>query len=342
MLEADICVSRRDFPVAVAFTVKEGERVAFFGPSGSGKTTILETVAGLTTPDAGHVKLAGTGLVRSCQPKDRGGRAVRSVPSWQRRVALLRQEPALFPHLDVRANLRYAHPRADPAKLQQLVHTLELDALLHARPDALSGGQRQRVALGRALLSDFAVLLLDEPYTGLDSRLRHQLTNLIRAETATRGVPAVLVAHELVEAQAFADRLGVLDRGQLLQFDTPGEIVRNPLTRRVAELVGYRSFLPVPGPAARALPPGAVIAVHPERVQPGIHPALGVPLAGALLSIRAAGAGFDVDLGVGGTPVRCRMQEAPPQGPDAVEVTVLTPPIFAADGTRCQLQQARL
>lgn len=338
MLEVDINVDRRHFAVAVAFAVDDGERVALFGASGSGKTTILETIAGLTTTlRRGHVTLAGRELAR-CSRDDRGSRKARSVAPWQRRVALLRQEPALFPHLDVRGNLTYAG--ADRDLLERLVGILELDGLLAARPDGLSGGQRQRVALGRALLSDFAVLLLDEPYAGLDARLRTELTRLVRSEVTARRVPGILVAHELVEAQAFADRLGVLDRGRLLQFDTPHEIVRHPSSRRVAELVGYRSFPPVRDPASRGLPAGAVIAVHPERVQPGNHPALGVPLTGALVGIRPAGAGFDIDLDVGGTPVFCRMQEPPTDPPGAVAVTVVAPPMFGPDGTRCQQQRS--
>lgn len=339
MLELEIDVKRREFAVSVAFAVADGERVALFGPSGSGKTTILEAIAGLAKLRRGHVRLAGRDLDRCTPPGDGSKVVTRSVPPWQRRVALLRQEPGLFPHLSVRANLTYAHSDADDALLDRIVELLELDGLLEARPDALSGGQRQRVALGRALLSDFSALLLDEPYTGLDFRLRTQLTSLIRTEIVSRHVPAVLVAHELVEAQAFADRLGVLDRGQLLQFDSPHEIVRHPLNRRVAELVGYRSFLPVADSASSALPSGAVIGIHPERVQPGIHPEVGVPIAGALVGMRPAGAGYDVDLDVGGTLVLCRMQEVPTDLTGTVDVTVVAPPIFGFDGNRCRQQK---
>ena len=116
-------------------------------------------------------------------------------------------------------------------------------------PARLSGGQAHRVALGRLLLAPCDALLLDEPYTGLDASLRRALTDLVAGLVTARAVPAVLVAHELADAQAFADRLAVLDRGQLLQDGPPDEVVLRPASRRAAELVGYLGFVPVQGRA---------------------------------------------------------------------------------------------
>ncbi len=239
MLDVDIEVDRREFTVAARFRVGPGERLALFGTSGAGKTTVLEVIAGLLSPRRGHVAVAGRTLTRT-EPSPV------AVPVWRRRVGLLRQDPALFPHLTVRENLMYA-PGAGSraAELAELAARLGLDGLLDARPAALSGGQAHRAALARLLLAHCDALLLDEPYTGLDAASRRQLTMVLRDLVASRGIPAVLVAHELGEAQAFADRIAVLDRGTIIQVATPHEIVLHPAMRRVAELVGYRGFAPV-------------------------------------------------------------------------------------------------
>ena len=121
---------------------------------------------------------------------------------------------------------------------------LGIDGLLAAMPARLSGGQAHRVALGRLLLAHCDTLLLDEPYTGLDASLRRTLTELVSSLVAERAIPAILVTHELADAQAFADRLAVIDRGELLQVSAPDEAVLRPASRRVAELVGYLGFVP--------------------------------------------------------------------------------------------------
>ncbi len=311
MLDVDLEVRRRSFTVAVALQVQPGERVALFGPSGAGKTTVLEAVAGLRPVDRGHVSLGGRLLSL------RRGRQVRQVPPWRRQVVLLRQQPGLFPHLDVRHNLAYAG--ADPVRLATLAERLELDGLLDARPATLSGGQAQRVAVGRALLGRFEALLLDEPYTGLDARLRALLGELVLDELARRRAPAVLVAHELLDAQAFAERLGVLDQGQLLQIGPPHQVVRRPAGRRVAELVGYRGFVPHGD---------RLVAVHPEQMVAGGHPDAGVVLAGTVRAVSPAGAGFDVTVAVGAVPVVCRLQQSPAAVGEPVEVTALDPPLL--------------
>ena len=318
MLEADVEVDRRDFTVAVALRVAQGERLALFGPSGAGKTTALEMIAGLVPPQRGEVVLGGRVLTRTSAPRV-------AVPPWRRRVGLLRQYPGLFPHLTVRQNLEYGAGRApDRARTERLAADLGIEDLLADRPARLSGGQAHRVALGRLLLARCDALLLDEPYTGLDTSLRRTLTELVRSLAADAGVPVVLVAHELTEAQAFADRLAVLDAGQLLQDGGAGEVVRRPASRRVAELVGYLSFVPV-----AAVGDGTVAGIHPERVVPGAHPERGLVLSGEVRALHPAGANWEVGLAAGQEVVWCQLPEAP--GGEAT-VTVLDPPCFGADG----------
>jgi molybdate transport system ATP-binding protein len=318
LLEADVEVDRRDFTVAVALRVAPGERLALFGPSGAGKTTVLETIAGLVPPRRGQVVLGRRVLTHTGPPRA-------AVPPWLRRVGLLRQDPGLFPHLTVRQNLEYGAGRdLDPARTVRLATDLGIEGLLADRPARLSGGQAHRVALGRLLLARCDALLLDEPYTGLDSGLRRALTDLVRSLSAEVGVPVVLVAHELTEAQAFADRLAVLDRGLLLQDGPAGEVVRRPASRRVAELVGYLSFVP-----AGAGGDGAVAGIHPERVVPGAHPERGLVLSGRVRAMHPAGAGWEAGVAAGPDVVWCRLPDAP--GAEAT-VTVLDPPCFGPDG----------
>ncbi|HXW82264.1 MAG TPA: ATP-binding cassette domain-containing protein, partial [Acidimicrobiales bacterium] len=232
MLDADFEVERRHFTVRAALQVGPGERLALFGPSGAGKTTLLEVIAGLVQPSRGRVVLGNTVLTSTSPPR-------RAVPPWERRVGLLRQDPGLFPHLTVRANLTYSYSGEGVAEVEALATLLGVGDLLKVMPRRLSGGQAHRVALGRLLLAPCDALLLDEPYTGLDASLRRSLTDLVVTLVSDRNIPALLVAHELTDAQAFAHRLAVLDRGAVLQVGPPGEVVRRPVSRRVAELVGY-------------------------------------------------------------------------------------------------------
>ena len=322
MLAADVEVDRRDFTVRVAVQVAAGERVALFGPSGAGKTTLLEVVAGLVTPRRGRIELGGRVLTSTTPP-------VRAVPPWQRRVGLLRQDPGLFPHLSVRGNLTYARSarRDGPAQeeLAEVAGTLGIGGLLDAMPARLSGGQQHRVALGRLLLAHCDTLLLDEPYTGLDASLRRSLTELVVSLVTARDVPAVLVAHELADAQAFADRLAVLDRGELLQIGPPDQVVLRPASRRVAELVGYLGFVP-DGTGA------AVAGIHPERTVTGAQPERGLVLTGPVVAARPAGAGWEADLRVRDSVVTCRLPTRPQPDQGELVVTVLDPPWFGPDG----------
>jgi molybdate transport system ATP-binding protein len=325
VLDADVEVDRREFTVRAALRVGSGERLALFGPSGAGKTTLLEAVAGLVQPRCARIELGGRVLTSTAPP-------VRDVPPWQRRVGLLRQDPGLFPHLSVRDNLRYARsaPRSE-AELTSLASVLGIEGLLSAMPARLSGGQAHRVALGRLLLARCDTLLLDEPYTGLDASLRRSLTDLVSSLVAERSVPAVLVTHELADAQAFADRLAVLDRGELLQIGAPDEVVLRPASRRVAELVGYLGFVPY-----REF----VVGVHPERVIPGALAERGPVLTGEVVACRPSGAGWEADLRVGDTMITCRLPDKPPTAPGECTATVVDPPYFDAAGNALRPESA--
>ena len=194
-------------------------------------------------------------------------------------------------------------------------------------PARLSGGQAHRVALGRLLLARCDALLLDEPYTGLDAHLRRALTDLVVALVVARDVPAVLVAHELADAQAFADRLAILDRGQLLQIGAPDEVVLRPASRRAAELVGYLGFVPVDDLSPGAAP--VVAGVHPERVVPG--PTRTVAGPERRRHRRAGPPGPDgrpiVRVAIPSSPAG--LPDRPPAGGFEHVITLLDPPYFA-------------
>jgi molybdate transport system ATP-binding protein len=324
VLDADVEVDRREFTVRAALRVGSGERLALFGPSGAGKTTLLEAVAGLVQPRRALIELSGRVLTSTVPP-------VRDVPPWQRRVGLLRQDPGLFPHLSVRDNLCYAPSasRSGP-EVPELASVLGIDDLLSAMPARLSGGQAHRVALGRLLLARCDTLLLDEPYTGLDASLRRGLTDLVSSLVMERSVPSILVTHELSDAQAFADRLAVLDRGELLQIGAPDEVVLRPASRRVAELVGYLGFVPCEE---------SVVGVHPERVIAGSFADRGLVLTGAAVACRPSGAGWEADLRVRDVTITCRLPDKPSAAGECT-VTVVDPPYFGPAGNAISTESA--
>ncbi|HEX4213126.1 MAG TPA: ABC transporter ATP-binding protein [Candidatus Dormibacteraeota bacterium] len=320
MLRVAIEVERRRFQVAADFEVAAGERMSLFGPSGSGKTTILETITGLVRPRTGEIRLGDRILLRTAAP-------AMDLPVWRRRVGLLRQNPALFPHLSVDQNLTYGQGRRRAQDPEELIRRLELGDLGRARPAQLSGGQAHRVAAARLLLADHDALFLDEPYTGLDRRLARLLTDLIRDTAERRHLPTVMVTHELPEAQAFADTMAVLDEGRVLQRGHASEIVRRPASRRVAELVGYVDFL--------GLPEGGTLGLHPDRIRPGASPGLGRVLRGTVRRRRPSGAVWEADLEVASSPtatLTCRFDDVPPDPGADCEVTLLDPPRFDRDG----------
>jgi ABC-type sulfate/molybdate transport systems ATPase subunit len=225
LLDIDISLARRAFAVRAALSLG-AETIALVGPSGAGKSSLLRAVAGLERPQQGRISLgrerwfdAATGT--HLRPE-------------RRRVGYLPQDYGLFPHLSVAANIRFAGRRARP----DLLERFGLGHLARARPGQLSGGERQRVALARALARDPRVLLLDEPFAALDAITRGQVRDELSDELAALRLPTLLVTHAFEDATALAGRVGVIDRGRLLQLATPAELLRAPADATVAALTG--------------------------------------------------------------------------------------------------------
>ncbi len=219
----------------VTLTIGNGELLALLGPSGSGKTTLLRVLAGLELPDVGKVQENGHDLT--------------SLGARDRNVGLVFQHFALFPHLDVFENIAFSlRVRNRPAvevqtRVDELLHLVQLEGLAHRRPAELSGGQRQRVALARALAARPRVLLLDEPFSALDAKVRHELRGWLRRLHEELGTTTVFVTHDQDEAFELADRVAVFHRGRIEQLGTPDEIYDEPKSPFVLDFLGHVQWL---------------------------------------------------------------------------------------------------
>jgi len=192
---------------------------AVFGPSGSGKTSLLEVVAGLRRPASGRVDLDDRLL------DDAGAGA--HVPPRLRGIGYVPQDDTLFPHLSVAKNLAYGRKdgrHVGPAAADPVVEVLELGPLLDRRPASLSGGERRRVALGRALLTSPALLLLDEPLSGIDDALKGRILEYLQRVKTTFAIPTLYVTHDASEVLALADEVLVLERGRIVSRGKPAEL----------------------------------------------------------------------------------------------------------------------
>ncbi|MEM1679333.1 MAG: ABC transporter ATP-binding protein [Ignisphaera sp.] len=218
-----------------SFDVERGEYIVILGPSGCGKTTLLRIIAGLYDPDEGSIVI--------------DGRDVTPLPPHKRGVSLMFQSYALFPHMNVMENIVYGLkvkkvPLNDARrKVKEIASLLGIDDLLDRYPHQLSGGQQQRVALARALVVEPKVLLLDEPLSNLDAkiraRIRHELRNLLRGLKIT----TIHVTHDQEEAMALADRIIVMNLGRVMQIGSPYEVYRNPRTLFIADFIGSTNFV---------------------------------------------------------------------------------------------------
>jgi iron(III) transport system ATP-binding protein len=212
--------------------VERGELVALLGPSGSGKTTLLRVIAGFERPDAGAVAIAGRTVV---------GDGAWVEPD-RRRVGMVFQHGALFPHLTVGANVAFGASRRE--RVGDCLELVGLSPRASSYPHELSGGERQRVALARALAPDPEVVLLDEPFASLDAGLRESLRDEVAAILRRAGTSALLVTHDQAEALSLADTVAVMRAGRIEQAGTPEEIYGRPGSRWLAEFLGEADVLP--------------------------------------------------------------------------------------------------
>jgi molybdate transport system ATP-binding protein len=210
MLSFDFGYARGSFQLAARAAIAGGV-TGICGPSGSGKSTLLLLIAGLLKPQTGTLRMGDDVLV------DRARRVF--VPAWQRHFGLVFQDGQLFPHLDVRANLLYGHARLGTQQrlfaLDTVLQLLEIGHLLDRRPALLSGGERQRVALGRALLYSPRLLLLDEPLSSLDERLKQQILPFLKRVKDETRIPMLYVTHARAEVEYLADRVLAMENGRL-------------------------------------------------------------------------------------------------------------------------------
>jgi iron(III) transport system ATP-binding protein len=276
----------------VSLSVEAGKLVCFLGPSGCGKTTLLRVIAGLEVQDAGSITIAG--------------RNVTHLPPAQRDFGIVFQSYALFPNLTVAQNVGYGlvnrrRVRTEvKARVREMLELVGLTEHAEKYPVQLSGGQQQRVALARALATSPSLLLLDEPLSALDARVRVRLRDEIKTLQRGLGVTSILVTHDQEEALAMADRIVVMNRGRVEQIGTPTEVYGRPATAFVADFVGEMNMLDA-------------IVVAADRVRVG-------PLTLACERLQGRALGEELRLGLRPEEVRIRGLAA--GAPNAIPVSV--------------------
>jgi len=243
-MELQVAVKKKfsSFDLNIDFTISE-ERVGVFGPSGSGKSTLVSLLAGLQQPDDGTIRLNGETLYdRRC-----------SIAPERRRIGIIFQDPNLFPHLSVRKNLLYGYKRSAPENrnidFDTLVEVLQLGQLLERGVNNLSGGEKQRVAIGRAVLSNPRLLLMDEPLSALDDTLRFQIISYLNSVCITFSIPYLFISHSLLEMRLMADQVLSVSGGRISGYAAAEELARQRLG---SSPVGYINLLKLGQPSPQA------------------------------------------------------------------------------------------
>jgi len=226
-----------EFTLSIDCTVREGSLTTLLGPSGCGKSTALSVITGIEAPSAGQIILAGTDIT--------------DLPPWERNIALVFQDYTLFPHMDVSHNIAYGlkirkMPRRDiEGRSAELLELIGLAGYERRRVHELSGGEQQRVALARALAPQPKLLLLDEPLSALDAKLRIRLRTEIKRIQRELGVTTIYVTHDQEEALDISDEIIVMNNGKIEQSGTPEDIYRNPESLFCGSFIGASSVIPV-------------------------------------------------------------------------------------------------
>jgi putative spermidine/putrescine transport system ATP-binding protein len=289
--------------------IGKGELVALLGPSGCGKTTTMRAIAGLLSPVAGTIRLDGADITR--------------VPANKRQIGLVFQSYALFPHLTAYANVAFGlklkglRGSALAAKVEAGLKSVGLLDLKARKPPELSGGQQQRVALARAMVMEPKALLLDEPLSNLDARLRLDMRAELQRVQRETGVTMIFVTHDQTEALALADRIVVMREGAIEQIGSPEEIYDRPASRFVADFVGFENIYAVRDgrlhsdqglvPFTGELPKAAGLAFRPRSVALGAG-----PLSGTVRGVSFAGGARDYVLETAFGPVKAEAPAALP------------------------------
>ena len=248
----------------VTMTVPNGSFVVLLGPTGAGKTTTLRLISGLERPDTGDILI--------------NGRSVLGATPAQRDVAMVFQQYSLYPHMTVRDNL--AFPLRSPIlrtpedeirrKVAEVAEVLRISGKLDNKATTLSGGEMQRVSIGRALVRDPSIYLMDEPLSSLDAKLRADLRVELKSIQADLGATFLYVTHDQIEAMTMATHIGVLDRGRLVQFGSPRDIYENPVSLYVAGRLGIPRLNVLPANVFGGAPYGAMtIGLRPEHISQG-------------------------------------------------------------------------
>ncbi len=248
----------------VSLTVPDGSFVVLLGPTGAGKTTTLRMVSGLDSPDRGEVYIDGWPM--------------RGLAPAERNVAMVFQQYSLYPHLTVRQNLEFPlkspllkTPREEiDRKVREVAEVLQIAHKLDNKATALSGGEMQRVSIGRALVRDPQIFLMDEPLSSLDAKLRADLRIELKRIQARSGATLLYVTHDQIEAMTMATHVGVLNEGKLVQFGSPREVYEQPVSVYAATRLGQPRINVLPSDIFAGAPSGAAsIGLRPEHIQQG-------------------------------------------------------------------------
>ena len=297
----------------VSLDVEDGTFTVLLGPSGCGKTTLLRCIAGLESPDSGDISL--------------GGSRIDDVPVWKRRVNTVFQSYALFPHMTVAENVAFGlqmdklPEKEITPKVQEALDMVQLGAMANRRPSQLSGGQQQRVALARALAKQPEVLLLDEPLSALDLKLRRGMQLELKRLQRETSITFVLVTHDQEEAMAMGDQVAVFNSGKIVQVGAPYDVYAAPQTRFVADFIGEANVLTATAAAGRLRVDGlgdltddqlatpavdasgeVLVAVRPENVTVDKNPSG----AGTVTEVTFVGGDLHIEVSVGDTRITAR------------------------------------